>query len=371
MPPEISNPLLQAAVLQVAAIRHAKTLLTGSARPTQHRHRAETSATAPSSVRLAAQSGDIFLILGAAWTRPQYGLLLQQIREQYRLEPWVLLYDLIPLRRPEWCVAELVESFTAWLTATLPQCRKLFAISRATATDVEMYAREVGISLAGPVEPVPIGTGFGLATPHREQMEIRPRGLPAHGSYALFVSTLEARKNHMLLFRLWRRLLADLPRDRVPTLVFAGRVGWLVADLMQQLENAEWLGGKIRLIRDPSDAELLALYAGCQFTLFPSLFEGWGLPVTESLALGRPCVSSNGTSLPEAGGDLARYFDPENLDDAYRAVRAVIDDPSDLAAWRDRVARDFRHVPWSTTADAILASYMLPEASRSACEAVK
>ena len=120
MPPEISNPLLQAAVLQVAAIRHAKTLLTGSARPTQHRHRAETSATAPSSVRLAAQSGDIFLILGAAWTRPQYGLLLQQVREQYRLEPWVLLYDLIPLRRPEWCVAELVESFTTWLTATLP-----------------------------------------------------------------------------------------------------------------------------------------------------------------------------------------------------------------------------------------------------------
>ena len=60
MPPEISNPLLQAAVLQVAAIRHAKTLLTGSALPTQHRHRAETSATAPSSVRLAAQSGEHF-----------------------------------------------------------------------------------------------------------------------------------------------------------------------------------------------------------------------------------------------------------------------------------------------------------------------
>ena len=91
MPPEISNPLLQAAVLQVAAIRHAKALLTGSALPTQHRHRAETSATAPSSMRLTAQSGDIFLILGAAWTRPQYGLLLQQVREQYRLEPWLLL----------------------------------------------------------------------------------------------------------------------------------------------------------------------------------------------------------------------------------------------------------------------------------------
>ena len=174
MPPEISSPLLQAAVLQVAAIRHAKALLTSSARSTQHRHRAETSATAPSSVRLAAQSGDIFLILGAAWTRPHYGLLLQQVREQYRLEPWLLLYDLIPLRRPEWCVAELVEGFTAWLTATLPQCRKLFAISRLPRPMSRCMRARSASSLDGPVEPVPIGTGFGLATPHEEQRRFAP-----------------------------------------------------------------------------------------------------------------------------------------------------------------------------------------------------
>jgi glycosyltransferase involved in cell wall biosynthesis len=177
--------------------------------------------------------------------------------------------------------------------------------------------------------------------------------LPAPGSYVLFVSTLEARKNHVLLFRTWRRLLTDLPRDRVPTLVFAGNVGWLVADLMQQLENARWLDGKIQLVSHPSDEELRALYRGCQFTVFPSLHEGWGLPVSESLALGRPCLASNTTSLPEAGGDLARYFDPENFDSAYRAVRGVIDDPAGLEAWREKVRRDFRPVPWSESATAI------------------
>ena len=166
--------------------------------------------------------------------------------------------------------------------------------------------------------------------------------LPEPGSYVLFVSTLEARKNHALLFRVWRRLLSEMPREQVPTLVFAGRVGWLVADLMQQLENAEWLGGKIRLVRDPSDEELLALYRGCRFTLYPSLYEGWGLPVSESLALGRPCIASNRTSLPEAGGALARYFDPDDLDDACATIRAVIEDPEGLEAWRERVAREFR-----------------------------
>jgi glycosyltransferase involved in cell wall biosynthesis len=155
------------------------------------------------------------------------------------------------------------------------------------------------------------------------------------------------------LFRIWRQLLSDLPRARVPTLVFAGRVGWLVADLLQQLENAAWLDGKIHLQRDPTDAELAALYRGCQFTLFPSLYEGWGLPISESLALGRPCIASNRTSLPEAGGDLARYFDPENFADAYGVVRAAIEDSADLQAWQARVAREFRHVSWEQGAAVI------------------
>ena len=110
-----------------------------------------------------------------------------------------------------------------------------------------------------------------------------------------------------------------MPAEQVPTLVFAGRVGWLVADLMQQLENAEWFGGKIRLIEGPSDGELATLYQDCLFTLFPSHYEGWGLPVTESLAHGVPCLAADRTSLPEAGGRFARYFDPDNLDDAVRA----------------------------------------------------
>lgn len=92
-----------------------------------------------------------------------------------------------------------------------------------------------------------------------------------------------------------------MPADAVPTLVFAGRVGWLVSDLMQQLENTQWLDGKIRFIQNPTDAELQRLYADCSFSVFPSFCEGWGLPVTESLAMGRPCVASNTTSIPEAG----------------------------------------------------------------------
>ena len=88
---------------------------------------------------------------------------------------------------------------------------------------------------------------------------------------------------------------------------------------------------------------------------FPSLFEGWGLPVTESLAAGKPCLSSDAAALPEAGGALGRYFDPLNVAGAHRAVAAVLDDRAGLADWEARVRREFRPTAWAETAGAVLA----------------
>jgi glycosyltransferase involved in cell wall biosynthesis len=354
LPRWASEPLLRAFVMQVRALRSPALFARRVMRSRKQAVAADTPTTAPPiQAAFPGRAGDVLLVLGAPWTSDSYGTLLQLLRTRHGIAPALLLYDLIPVRRPEWCAAQLVEIFAAWLDQTLPECSRLMAISHSTARDFANYAGEKGLTLASEITPIPIGTGFGLA---EMAAEIPPRGLPPPGSYVLFVSTLEARKNHALLVSVWRRLLNDLPRERVPTLVFAGRVGWLVSDLMQQLENAEWFGGKIRLLRNPTDAELHALYQGCQFTVFPSLFEGWGLPVSESFAFGCPCVCSGATSLPESGGDLARYFDPENAGEAYEVIRNVIEDTAGLAAWRARVASGFSHVPWESTADAILAA---------------
>ncbi len=304
--------------------------------------------------------GDALVVLGSPWFHEEYADLVADLRARSGVRFAILIHDIIPLRRPEWCHHGVVRSFRRWHAGVLPHCDVIFSNSRATASDLERHARGAGITLRRSVQPVRLGTSFGLAaTPDGD----RPKGAePAHdprlppGSYVLFVSTIEARKNHMLLFRVWRRLLDEMPRERVPTLVFAGRVGWLVADLMQQLDNANYLDGKIVVVQEPSDMELRTLYRGCLFTVFPSLYEGWGLPVTESLALGRPCLSSDRTSLPEAGGSLARYFDPENLHDATAAIRAVIEDRAGLAAWTAEIARAFKHVAWDETAELIVAT---------------
>jgi len=296
-----------------------------------------------------AAPGDIMLLLSATLSHPDYGGLVSRQCKANGLRFALLFYDLIPVRRPEWCDRVVVRSFRKWIDSTMPLCDTVFAISRATAADVESYAREQRIRLPGPVVVLPLGSE--LAQPSGA----RSARLPPRGSYALTVSTIEARKNHMLLFRVWRRMLEELPPERVPTLVFAGRIGWLVADLMQQIANTDNLDGKLLIVESPSDAELAALYDGCLFTLFPSFFEGWGLPVTESLGFGKPCIISNRTALPEAGGDMVRSFDPDNLNDAYAVIRNAIDDREGLALWEARIRREFKPVPWSATVDALLA----------------
>ncbi len=300
-----------------------------------------------------AEPGDVLLVLGSNWFHPFYGELVSQARERHGLRVALLVYDLIPLLRPEWCDANLVQRFRHWASSLLPQADVLLTISQWSGQDVLRIAERDRLTLRTKPVTIPIGTGFSIPPGHRVDQAPGDR-LPPPGSYVLMVSTIEARKNHALLVRTWRRLLDALPPDRVPTLVFAGKVGWLVDDLMQQLRNADWLGGKVVLVENPQDSELERLYRGCLFTVFPSFYEGWGLPVTESFSFGRPCVISNASALPEAGGELARYFDPENGTQAFQVLREAIEDPAGVAAWTARVAAEFKPVGWDESARAIL-----------------
>ncbi len=315
------------------------------------------------ALRDVARPGDWLLSLGASWHRTDYGRLLERARREQGVRIAMLFYDLIPLRRPEWCHHSLVDSFGTWLEGVLPSLDALFAISGATARDVDALLSGRGPLDARPVRTIPVGTGF-PASLHavREAAESVPdHALPVPGSYVLFVSTIEARKNHALMFQVWRRLAQTVPPDDLPTLVFAGRIGWLVSDLLLQISNTNYCDGKLLIVEDPSDAVLVRLYEGCLFTVLPSLFEGWGLPVTESLASGKPCITANGSALPEAGGGLTRMFDPLDLHDAVRVIGATLADREDLLRWEQAVRRSFVPVPWTRSADALLAGLALEE----------
>lgn len=355
LPVEVRMPLGEAVRAQRASLRAAVRAVRGigaASRRMRSSFAERGTAAAPSGADLRDLGGkdDVLLVLGSPWSRTDYADMVRRLQRSTGMRFGLLVYDLIPLLRPEFCDQSLVRMFSAWYGSVLPLADHVFTISRATAADVSAFAERRGIALRSPPRPVPIGTGFGTA------VEGPPAPLPAgleRGGYALSVSTIDPRKNHTLLFRVWRTLLESRPPASVPKLVFAGRVGWMVADLMQQIANTRNLDGHLVLVPEPSDGELAALYRGCRFTLFPSLYEGWGLPITESLAFGKPCLAADRTSMPEAGGALARYADPENVGAWVEAVGRLLDHPEDLAAWEARVRREFTPVPWSATAAAL------------------
>ncbi|OYW59508.1 MAG: hypothetical protein B7Z40_21470, partial [Bosea sp. 12-68-7] len=279
------------------------------------------------------QKGDCFLALGAPWADPGYADFVKYISSTYGVRFGIMIYDLIPIVRPEFFDQTLTTAFERFLRSAIPLADIIFAISHATGRDIVKWAASEQIPLRSPPQVVPIGTGFR----HSKPAPALPAGLVA-GEYVLFVSTIEARKNHVLAFRAWRRLIESSESKTVPKLVFAGRIGWMIEDLIQSLENCNYLDGNIVIVKGAQDAVLARLYTDARFTIFPSHYEGWGLPVSESLSFGKVCICSTSTSLPEAGGRFCLYHDPDSVTDAVALYRRALED-TDLIRGMEAVIR--------------------------------
>jgi hypothetical protein len=132
----------------------------------------------------------------------------------------------------------------------------------------------------------------------------------------------------------------------VPDLVFVGRPGWRVADLLGQIEASRYLESRLHVVHGLSDTELAELYDRCMFTVFPSFVEGWGLPVGESLAYGKVCVASSITSIPEVGGEFALYIDPFNLHSGYETISKLIQQPELIAEMEQKIKTKFVARTW-------------------------
>lgn len=147
----------------------------------------------------------------------------------------------------------------------------------------------------------------------------RPESLP-DGDFVMFVSTIEIRKNHRILLNLWRECLHE--QRQMPKLVFIGRIGWGVDRILDMVRFDPLLREHIVILHDVTDAQLLWLYDNCLFTVYPSIVEGWGLPIGEALGRGRICLHSTDPAQREAAQNLMPAIHP---DDFYGWKTAVLD----------------------------------------------
>ena len=326
-------------------------LESGFAAPSARRNR-EAGANMP------LQAGDALLNIGTSWFNAWYAPLVSALQREIGFHYVVMVYDLIPWKLPRMLPRQTQQAFQRWLHETLPVTQRVLAISECTRRDLREFVHQAGLPDV-PTDVVRLGQDPVQPAPPGEPPPSARLPLPP---FVLTVGTLELRKNHRLLFEVWRRLLERHDPASIPTMVWAGRRNWWYMDaLLREVEQSRRLDGKLVLLGDgdapgASDEELDWLYRNCLFTLFPSRYEGWGLPVAESLAYGKLCIASNAASIPEVAGDLIDYHDPDDVEQCYGLVERAILQPEWLSGQEARIREKFRPDTWSACLAATLSA---------------
>jgi glycosyltransferase involved in cell wall biosynthesis len=287
------------------------------------RLRARFSILPPTKIRIEAS--DIVMILGVVWAARRRNRMLFGPGKPACRVIW-FCHDLIPIRHPEYTAERdvLPGMFKRWLDSALSARHEFICSSRFVEADLRAYGAEQGVDAR--VSVVPLAHEFSAVEgPVGEKV----RRL-ADRRIALYVSSIGLRKNQIGLVHAWERLYRELG-ENMPTLVLVG-VNYDRGEVERYLAETGGADGKIVMTGATTDAELTALYRACEFTVFPSFCEGWGLPVGESLWMGKPCVTSNTTSMPEVGDSYVTYFDP-------------FDEAAMAAALRNAIAGDFAALP--------------------------
>lgn len=241
----------------------------------------------------------------------------------------ITVHDLSVLRYPETHPPERRKAFANEFERSMERASYIL-------TDTETVRQEV-IAAYGihPERITAVYLGVDLAFRPRSAEELLP-GLARLAlepcGYALCVSTLEPRKRIAELLAAWKHLPNSL-RARFP-LVLAGGAGWLNDALLVEVEAGQ-REGWLRPLGFVEEAQLPALYAGAALFLYPSIYEGFGLPPLEAMASGVPVIISNRSCLPEVCGDAARQVDPDDVEGMAAAIEESLVDQS----WRNAAAR--------------------------------
>ncbi|MCA3279067.1 MAG: glycosyltransferase [Roseomonas sp.] len=297
-----------------------------------------------SKTKISPRKGDSYIILGAFWIFSSFSNHWLRLKIE-GVKIGIYIYDLIPFTHPQFVHDSTREAVIGLFDELMALADFILTISKYVAREVEIFTRDrLGRTLPILAVPLahelPVSAGDEVDELESHFLDIVP------SEFVLCVCTLEGRKNHLLLLNIWRSLIQKLG-DGCPSLVLVGKWGWRIEEFQKELFASNYLDGKVVVFQDLSDIELCHLYRNCTFTLFPSFAEGWGLPVGESLAYGKPCIASNTTSIPEVGGDFCRYINPYDPMEALQAVERTLADRADLAAWAKRIEAHFKVRTWA------------------------
>lgn len=253
------------------------------------------------------------------------------------------IHDLIPLRLPEIFVNTSVYDFyKIHIRNCVETVDHIIVDSIATKTDVVNY---YGID-ENKVSVVYLATSI---TENNTQLETEQVLLKnkIDRPYILSVCTIEPRKNIKRVLEAFK-IISDKFSDEFK-LVLVGGMGWRDAELLKLLNDYGYRNNILMTGYVP-DEELIALYRGALMMVYPSLYEGFGLPVLEAMSVGVPVVTSNISSLPEVGGDAVIYCDPYSVESIEASIETILFSPTIQLELKEKGIKRSKLFSWKKTA---------------------
>ncbi len=251
------------------------------------------------------------------------------------------VHDLAPLRFPERYPRSARISLRRGMQLAAREADRIICPSESTAAEVEEL---LGVERAR-LRVVPHGVDIPAADADSARQFVERRGISE--PYVLWVGTQEQRKNISAVLDAFA-IVAQ--RNDDATLVLHGPAGWLGEEVAVTIRR-RGLESRARVSEGSlTREELAALYARADVFVFPSLYEGFGLPVLEAMASGTPVIASNRSAMPESAGSAAILVDPTDADALAEAIARVLDDTSAHDELVDRGHERARAFTWENTA---------------------
>lgn len=307
------------------------------------------SSSTPKVRAVPFSRGDVYVSLGLDWDQKNQTYIAEsKNRHGFKTLTWC--YDVIPAKYPHLCVGDVSAKFAKYFADMAWHANEILCISECSRKDLLALLDQLG---APTPETSVIRLGSDLAKADGEEATAHTKEA-AGERFILFVSTIERRKNHETLYRAYTQLI-ERGEKKLPRLVFVGMPGWGVGDFLADLNFDPRIHGLVKVLTNVSDTDLMWLYEHALFTVFPSLYEGWGLAVAESLANGKFCLASNAGSLPEVGGDLIEYIDPWDVPQWAERLKWYLDHPEELRKREGRIEAEYAAPTWENTARTVFA----------------
>jgi len=291
-------------------------------------------------------------------SRTIYHTPFQSVPNEIRqLQPYGILltiHDLIPLIYPEFFTRETINHFHTLLSG-LRSTDHVVCVSQSSKSDFQRFFPDFPEShihvtyLAAAPELQPVVDSHKL-------LEFRSRiGLADTEQIILSLCTLEPRKNLHRLVQAFELFLQN-NHDRGFKLVLAGSLGWKMDSLSQMLEQSS-SRDHILVTGHIDDHDLPSLYSIADLFVYPSLYEGFGLPPLEAMQCGTPVIVGQHSSLPEVVGDAGVYVNPRSVEDIAAAIAYMMNNPKQRQHFREAALRQSKKFCWAYTAQQTLAIY--------------